>query len=440
MSSMISRSPTLYTAGDLSLMFILTLLIDAAIIFIFVYVMRDTFVNYKPSYFANYKRVNKTVDPRLYFGLGIGLFVFASAFCVGYTIYISTAYSETIHPMATVYCLLLSVVPLLLGVAYVIVWCVRKKRITIAYYGKENPQKGDKPIVTYGQVAQALADYRMALEEYWLAPARAKCAARGAALSGIELTFNVKKHTTLTYIVAWLLLIAVGIYAMFNVLSFTDSLFRTDKVRLIELGMTQEEVQDMFGYPYRGNTDDLKSSEMVWKYYDSDYMKLLEKNDSFDMGDIEDTDDFENAFEDSAKLESQEFAYIEITFDKDGNDAGIIYGQPVIGVMLNAKRTRKNKGTKSADDRKIISVEVTLGSVAPAVVYEASYSDGSYYKGRTSGAWIANGESADEIGKTVTVECIGAFGDEFSVTATVTEAETANGETGSPEEYTFAFA
>lgn len=429
-----------YTVGDLSLIFILTLLIDAAAIFIIMYVMRDIFATYKPSLYANYKKVNKTIDPKLYLGGGIGISVFASAGCFGLTIFFSTTYPEGVHPLAIVYCLLLSVVPLLLGVAHVILWSVRKKRITIAYYGKENPQKGDKPIVTYGHIAQALADYRMALEEYWLAPARAKCAARGAALSGIELTFNVKKHTTLTYIVAWLLLIAVGIYAIFNVLSFTNNIFRADKVQRVELGMTQEEVQDMFGYPYRGNTDDLKSSEMVWKYYDSDYMKLLEKNDSFDMGDIEDTDDFENAFEDSAKLESQEFAYIEITFDKDGNDAGIIYGQPVIGVMFNAERTRKKQGTKSAKDREIISVEVTLGSVAPAVVYEASYSDGSYYKGRTSGAWIANGESADEVGKTVTVECIGAFGDEFSVTATVTEAETADGKTEYPEEYALAFA
>ncbi len=58
----------------------------------------------------------------------------------------------------------------------------------------------------------------------------------------------------------------------------------------------------------------MASTDLVWKYYDADYMKLPEKNDSFDIGSSEDEDDFESAFEDSVALEATSFKYIEVTF------------------------------------------------------------------------------------------------------------------------------
>ena len=92
-------------------------------------------------------------------------------------------------------------------------------------------------------------------------------------------------------------LMAIVMFAsMFAPTLFSRNIFRADKLALVEVGMTEEEVEKRFGSPYRGETDDMTSSDLVWKYYDADYMKLLEKNDNFDIGDIQDEEDLKGAF------------------------------------------------------------------------------------------------------------------------------------------------
>lgn len=101
-------------------------------------------------------------------------------------------------------------------------------------------------------------------------------------------------------VVIILVIIAVPLSSRY----YMNNIFRADKVSLVTLGMTEDEVEEVFGSPYRGQTDDMASADLVWKYYDADYMKLLEKNDSFDPGGIGDEDDFESAFEDSVAHQS----------------------------------------------------------------------------------------------------------------------------------------
>ncbi len=302
-----------------------------------------------------------------------------------------------------------------------------KKRFQKAYCGKAASAGGKKSAVTYAQVGKALSDYRIAWEQYWLAPRRKKCESRDVALSGVEMTAIVGLRTKILPSVFGVLMAIVMFASMFAPTLFSRNIFRADKLALVEVGMTEEEVEKRFGSPYRGETDDMTSSDLVWKYYDADYMKLLEKNDNFDIGDIQDEEDPEGAFEDSAALETKPFRYVEVTFsvseteDEYGN---FVEETTVQSILYDARRTRQHAGTgkKAVESQQILTAEVVLGTNSVNLVCEIVCEDGSFFKGMPASARLAYDETADEAGKEVEVEWNDPFGTLFTANATVVEA------------------
>ncbi len=293
----------------------------------------------------------------------------------------------------------------------------------LAYFGKKRPASGQKTSVTYGQVYKAFVDYRAAWEQYWAEPRRKRCEVQGVVLSGLEMSAIVRTHTTVKGLIASVVIILVIIAVPLSSRYYMNNIFRADKVSLVTLGMTEDEVEDVFCSSYRGQTDDMASTDLVWKYYDADYMKLLEKNDSFDPGGIGDEDDFESAFEDSVALETTSFKYIEVTFAAAETEYGT-GEKTVTGVLFDADRTRESNGRdeKDIESQTVLTAEVVLGTDSINVVYEIAYEDGSLFKGAPAYAWLAFDEVADEVGGQVTVEWYDPFGTLLTATATVVAA------------------
>ena len=107
-------------------------------------------------------------------------------------------------------------------------------------------------------------------------------------------------------------------------------------------------------------------------------MKLLEENDNFDPNDIQDWEDFENAFGEAVeleqKLQTEKYKYIEVRFDGEGR---------VESVFFDASRTEKTKGTaKAVKKRKVLGKDYV--DVEYYVTYNVTYNDGSYFLGSAS--------------------------------------------------------
>ena len=151
--------------------------------------------------------------------------------------------------------------------------------------------------------------------------------------------------------------------------------FRLGVVERIQLGASKEEVIDILGEPYDYDEDD-----SVFTYFSDNYRKLLEENDNFNPDDIEDWEDFENAFGDALeleqKLQTEEYQYIEVRFDSEGT---------VTSVFFDAARTEQTKNqAKTIERYDLLSDTSDYLTIADGIQYSTHYTDGSYYIGTTS--------------------------------------------------------
>lgn len=175
--------------------------------------------------------------------------------------------------------------------------------------------------------------------------------------------------------IAAIVLVVIAIIVFVSVLS---NKFRIGVVEKIEIGDSRESVIELLGEPY-----DYQESSSTFTYYSNNYLKLLEKNDSFDPDDIEDWGDFEDAFNEAMeleqKLQTEEYKYIEVRFDGEGC---------VESVFFDASRTEETKGAA-----KTVKTYEVLGNDNVDVEYYVKYNDGSYFLGSASASLEFEGEN-----------------------------------------------
>ena len=166
--------------------------------------------------------------------------------------------------------------------------------------------------------------------------------------------------------IAAIVLVVIAIIVLVSVLS---NKFRLGVVEKIEIGDSRQSVIELLGDPY-----DYREGSSTFTYYSNNYLKLLEENDNFDPNDIQDWEDFENAFGEAVeleqKLQTEKYKYIEVRFDGEGR---------VASVFFDASRTEKTKGTAKA-----VKKHKVLGKDYVDVEYYVTYNDGSYFLGSAS--------------------------------------------------------
>ena len=160
-------------------------------------------------------------------------------------------------------------------------------------------------------------------------------------------------------IVAAAILLAI----LIPTISFLTNKFRVAFVDQIKIGDSRERVLELLGEPY-----EYDENSTTYEYYSDNYLALLEENDSFDPDSVQDWNDLESAFEDALeleqKLQTEEYAYIAITFDSEGR---------VSSVFFDPTRTEETKNqTKEVENYNIVS---TLENAIQSQMY---YQDGSY--------------------------------------------------------------
>ena len=179
------------------------------------------------------------------------------------------------------------------------------------------------------------------------------------------------------------------------------NIFRTDKVDEIEIGMTKSEVVNILGDPH-------DSSSGVYEWYSDNYLKLKEKLDSLDAGDIDSFEDFGNAFEEEEKLREEmrntEYSYIRIFFNSDGQ---------VTEVFYDSKRTESGSSSKSVKEYSLISGSVYKYEET-TLNYRAVYTDGSLIK-----AFAARIYPDDPYYSYYSVEWTDIFGNKMSTSINV---------------------
>lgn len=320
-----------------------------------------------------------------------------------------TQYDEGLYTFCVIFEIVTDVVIL---TVLLIAWRKIRKNVNLAYYGKEKPAKADKPLVSKGYVLSVMKDYNQALKQYWLAPRRRKCAADGATLSGAEVSIVTFLRGTLLKLVIPAATIAAVVGVLYIAATNMDNIFRTAVAERIELGMDKYTVERLFGSPYSNGSENPDATTVSWVYYPDDYVRLLERNENFDPGDIEDEDDLEDAFDQAMELETAEYEYINITFEDD----------TVKSVLFDAHRTgRRGPFTKSAPESvEILDSGVQQGDTAATVTYTARYADGSYFKGRL-GVYVTAEESSAPVGSTIEARWNDPFGNTIEGQISITE-------------------
>ena len=165
--------------------------------------------------------------------------------------------------------------------------------------------------------------------------------------------------------IAAIVLVVIAIIVLVSVLS---NKFHIGVVEKIGIGDSRESVIELLGEPY-----DYQESRSVFTYYSNNYLKLLEKNDSFDSDDIEDWGDFEDAFNEAMeleqKLQTEEYKYIEVRFDAEG---------VVTSVAFDKSRSEQTKDeSKSIEQYEVLSVSY-VDDGEYEIIYKIYYQDGSY--------------------------------------------------------------
>ena len=165
--------------------------------------------------------------------------------------------------------------------------------------------------------------------------------------------------------IAAIVLVVIVIVVLVSVLS---NKFRLGVVEKIGIGDSRQSVVELLGEPY-----DYREGSSTFTYYSNNYLKLLEKNDSFDPDDIEDWGDFEDAFGEAVeleqKLQTEEYKYIEVRFDAEG---------AVTSVSFVKSRSEQTKDeSKSLDRYEVLSVSY-VDDRGYEIIYKIYYQDGSY--------------------------------------------------------------
>ena len=216
-----------------------------------------------------------------------------------------------------------------------------------------------------------------AASAYSSTAASAALAAAPRQPAGVAVKKFFRKKQVRTAIVV-VLIAAVLLAILIPTISFFSNKFRIGVVEKINLGDSREQVLDLLGEPYN-----YKEGSSFFEYYSDNYRKLLEQNDSFDPDDIEDWNDFGNAFDEALeleqKLQTEEYQYISVSFDSDGG---------VSSVFLDTARCEENSGKKVLKSCSVLAEEITATQseeiyAVERLPYSAEYTDGSYYMGFT---------------------------------------------------------
>ena len=283
------------------------------------------------------------------------------------------------------------------------------KEVKLAYYGKEKLSKGDKPIVTYGQVEQALRAYQTEWENYMLYKAKVRSYERGAVFTASSasrlLWLRVIGLRILAFVLSAALIVLVGVFACNSV----ADIFRTDKFALAEIGMTEQEIRGVFGSPYK------EEPTGTYRYYSQPYRGLLEQSENFDPDSIQNPDDLTSAFLEAAQLAERmrttQYSYIEVSFGESG----------AVSLLFELRRTEEESGLSGVRERTVVSATIEQGAETGTAVVTTEYSLGALWKARLEGA-LAEG-STETVGETVTLTCYDPYMQQnFTVQAVVIEA------------------
>lgn len=181
--------------------------------------------------------------------------------------------------------------------------------------------------------------------------------------------------------IAAIVLVVIVIIVLVAVLS---NKFRLGVVEKIEIGDSRQSVIELLGEPY-----DYHEGSSTFTYYSNNYLKLLEKNDSFDPDDIEDWGDFEDAFNEAMeleqKLQTEEYKYIEVRFDSEG---------VVTSVAFDKSRSEQTKDeSKSIEQYEVLSVSY-VDDGEYEIIYKIYYQDGSYRLTTITAEEVDNGNDS----------------------------------------------
>ena len=310
--------------------------------------------------------------------------------------------------------LLISAVYFLLSIGFLCAFFLWQKKygrtVNLAYYGKEKPNKNDKPIVTYGQVEAALRQYEAEWENYLLYKPKKRSYERGAVFTSGNastlLWLRVKGLRILAALIATVLIVCISVFSVQAV----TNIFRPQWASRAEVGMSTGEIDTLFGDPYEHDTE-----TNTYRYYSEPYRGLLEESERFDADSIQDMNDFGSALLEAAQLAERmrttQYSYIEVVFEENA----------VISFFFDSSRTETATGIGEwGETRTVLSAEIEQGAETGTAVVTTEYSDGSLWKARVEGT-LTDG-TAETVGDTVTLSCYDPYMQQnFTVQATVVE-------------------
>lgn len=312
---------------------------------------------------------------------------------------------------------LLLIIPVIFLIVYLVWWKKHEKQINIAYYG-ENADKNTPSSVTYAQIADELIRYYGAWADYWkslfLRTPETQAAEQPKKTSPYRgvFVYTIVRGVAMVLAIVLVCLLLIGTQRQLE-----RNIFHIEKIDVIDLGDTHEVVEHVLFAPYSRDADSL-----TWTYYDDNFKKLLEQNDNFDPSDIQDWNDFEDAFNDAAALETTSFSYIEVHFTREEPNSGDYL---VSSIFFDPSRRYRNANyTHSLESCEAIGVSVDEETGSVTVSYSAVYTDGSFYKGTAAGTV---GDDAEILpGRTVTLSWRDYFGNECTANYTVPQLSVSN--------------
>ena len=266
----------------------------------------------------------------------------------------------------------------LLIVEMFVVWIARpklRKSVKLAVYGTLRPAKGAEPLVSFADYQRESRAYSAYIAYDKNVTFASRMTKRGGLMAGavvLAAVFGVS--------------ILVPGLAPASLPSFADG------VRQIELGDSKEEVIALLGEP---NGENASLTSDLYEYYDEVYLELKEMiegggvSEDFDDSDIEDWEDFEDAFEDamnglesyaddSDKLKYFAHMYTQIRFDSEGKVTNIVCDAAYQDGLPQASKKGTAELTKT-DYRRYAFNEV---------YYKAEYDDGSYVFARADSDFL----------------------------------------------------
>ena len=290
-------------------------------------------------------------------------------------------------------------IPVIATISYCLWWKKRKKEIDAAYYGTENGNIGNQCTVTYLLLASEIRRYSVEWVDFW------RDVFRREPLTAEEKQKRTKSaRQILQFFICEALAIALVFVAILPIRSamtyVSHNMFYIEKVNAVDIGDSYETVEELLPDPYARD-----AGTQTWTYYDNNFKKLLEKNENFDPSDIQDWDDFEDAFNDAAELETTQFGYIEVHFERESGNSGTYI---VSSVFFDpARQYRDGYEHREAESYEALDISVDEETDAVTVIYSATYEDGSFYKGKAAGT-IERGSIAS--GRTITLSWRDYFG------------------------------